>query len=185
MKRAESKNLFIGKNTRIAPTVIFLLPEREQKDSTIIIGDNVTIRDGTIIYGGVVIGSNVTIDHYCIIREGSIIGNGTRIRNYTEINRDVNIGYGCRIGGVLANRATVGNDTTSLGYIVHNYPVHGGGYHEEAPRIKDNVIAGRLSIIIGDIDIPAYSRIKAGQLVTEKNIEEVVGVLKDKRNSNK
>ena len=168
MNRISANELIIGCKARIAPTVIFLLPEREQPNQNIIIGDNVVIRDGTIVYGGVIIGDNVTIDHYCIIREGVQIGGNTRLMNFTEVNRDVRIGFGCRISGYLANRVEIGDSTSCFGQIIHNYPEHGDGYYEQSAKIKDNVIVGRLAIISGNVTVQSNKKIRAGKLITEK-----------------
>lgn len=167
MERLLNKDILIGDNCKIAPTVVFLKPEREQEDSKISIGSNVTIRDGSIIYGGVTIGNDVTIDHYCIIREGVIIGNGTRLNNFTEINRDVKIGKKCRIAGMLANRVEIGDSTSSFGYILHKYPNHGEGKFEDSPRIGNEVVIGRLAVVAGNVKITDRKRIKAGQIISE------------------
>lgn len=181
MDRLDEEYLIIGDNAKIAPTVIFLMPERVQKENKIVIGNNVIIRDGVIIYGGVIIGDDVTIDHYCIIREGASIGDETRLVNFTVVNRDVKIGIDCKIGGLLANRSIVGDSTSCFGYILHNYPVHGSGLYEESPKIGDDVIVGRLAIIAGDVNIPSGIKIKAGQLITEKNIDSYLNKTNKKK----
>lgn len=184
MNRLDKKYLIIGKNARIASRVLFLLPERIQDNNRIVIGNDAIIRDGSIIYGGAVIGDNVTIDHYCIIRESVHIGHKTRILNFTEINRDVQIGISCRIGGFLANRVYIGDNTSSFGYLVHKYPNHGSGIYEATPHIGDNVIVGQSAIIAGDIKIPSGNKIKAGQLVTERNIDNYINTETNKKDSN-
>jgi UDP-3-O-[3-hydroxymyristoyl] glucosamine N-acyltransferase len=177
--------LVIGENTRIAPSVLFLLPERKQKNNCVVIGNNVVIRDGSIVYGGVVIGDGVTIDHYCIIREGTSIGDKSCLLNFTEVNRDVKIGVRCRISGLLANRAIIGDNYSCFGHVIHNYPNHGSGFHEATPIVGDNVIVGRLAILAGKIKIPSGTRINAGQIVTERNIGDYINVRCGDKSSNK
>jgi UDP-3-O-[3-hydroxymyristoyl] glucosamine N-acyltransferase len=161
----------VGFSCDISNDVIFLKSELSTAATRIIIGNNVIIRAGTIIYSGVRIGSNVTIDHYCVIREGVEIGESTRIMNYTEINRDVRIGKFCRIAGYLANRVRIGNNTSSFGYLVHEYPCHGGGIEEASPHVGDNVIIGRLAVIAGNVKIHNGTKVRAGSLITEKRNE--------------
>lgn len=172
MDRLSDEFITIGENSRIAPTVLFLKAERDQLDNKIIIGKNVAIRDGTIIYAGVVIADNVTIDHYCILRENTHIGRDTRIMNYTEINRDVTIGEKCRIAGYLANRVRIGDETSSFGHLVHIYPEHGEGKIETSPSLGNNVIVGRLALIAGNIHIADGQRVKAGNIVAPNNFKQ-------------
>lgn len=170
MMRLDPSSIILGENSFIAPTVIFLAPERNQDTCSIVIGNGVKIRDGAIIYGGVFIDDDVTIDHYCIIRESSRIGAKTRISNFTEIHRDVTIGNNCIIGGYLANRTFVGDNTSSFGHILHTYSEHGPGRIENTPKIGNNVIIGRLAIVAGGVEVPSGTRIKAGSVISRKSL---------------
>lgn len=165
MNRLESGKIKLGDNYRIAPSVLFLQPERTQREWMIRIGDNVTIRDGTIIYAGVRIGDNVTIDHYCVIRESVVIGNDVRVMNFSEINRDVEIGPQCRIAGYLANRVKVGKRTSAFGYLLHEYPIHGAGMIEDSPVVGNDVVVGRLAVIAGNVKVKDGQRVRAGDVL--------------------
>ncbi|MCD4744704.1 MAG: hypothetical protein K8R58_00215 [Bacteroidales bacterium] len=167
MERLNSKEIIIGANCSIAPTVIFIRSNLEGNSNRIFIGDNVVIRDGSIIYDDVFINNGVIIDHFCIIREGSNIGANTRIMNSTHINKNVLIGENCRIGGLIASRVKIGKNTTSLGHLVHRYSEHGKGRIEDSPVIGDNVIIGRLALVVGGVSIASYSRVKAGGRITK------------------
>lgn len=48
------------------------------------IGENVSIRRGTIIYPYVIIEDDVKIGHYCIIRANSRIPKGTIVKDFTS-----------------------------------------------------------------------------------------------------
>ncbi|MCG8431704.1 MAG: hypothetical protein MJA29_11080 [Candidatus Omnitrophica bacterium] len=139
----------------------------ESISTKITIGDNCTIRNGSIIYTGVVIGKNVICSHNVIIREGSSVGNNTYIKNNAEIFTDVLIGDECRIAGIVSDRVRIGNNVSSLGVLIHSYRNPVGGLKEPAPVLKDRCVVGRNAIIIGDVEIGEGAYIAAGAIVTK------------------
>lgn len=166
IKRLAMCHIDCGVDCRVAPTVLFLLPDNKEGAENVHIGDRVTIRDYTILYAGCWISEDCTVDHHCTIRESAWIGPRTRIMNYAEVGVGVKIGQECRIAGYLGNGATVGDRTSCFGMLVHRYPCHGAGIIEPAPVIGDDVIVGRHAIIAGGVHISNGSRVRAGSCVS-------------------
>lgn len=95
---------WIGKNHTIEPNVHIgynnltrLREGYEKKSRTVKIGNNVTIREGSIIYAGCEIGDNVHIGHNVLLREFTKIGNNTSIGSGDVCEGYTYIGHDCRI----------------------------------------------------------------------------------------
>lgn len=130
-----------------------------------VLGENVVIKEGTIIGDDVVIEDNVYIDYNCIIRDNVTIKKGS------------SIGAHCIIGEVLADfyqtrqnyyhPLVIGeNAIIRSGTILYGDTVIGTnfqtGHHvtiREKTKIGDNVSVGTLSDIQGNCQIGNYVRI--------------------------
>ncbi|MFT4524899.1 MAG: UDP-N-acetylglucosamine acyltransferase [Granulosicoccus sp.] len=102
----------IGKNCRIFPgAVISAIPQDlkfDGEDTTVVIGDNCTIREcatinrGTKANGKTVIGKNTLIMAYCHVAHDCIIGNHVILANATTLAGHITIGDYAIIGGMSA-----------------------------------------------------------------------------------
>lgn len=122
-----NKNLTIGHNVKLYPNVMIF------GDGPVVIGDNVDIGNGTIIFaskaGGVNIGSNTVIAAQCyIIDMDHGIKKGEPIRDQKNtvapisIGEDVWIAAGCKVlkGSVIHNGAVIGASSLVKGEIPEN-----------------------------------------------------------------
>ncbi|NQT23318.1 MAG: transferase [Candidatus Omnitrophica bacterium] len=93
------KNVSIGKNANIGESVIIGCPPQGKKDGDLktVIGDNCTVRSGTILYAGNTIGNNFCTGHNTVIREENKIGNDVSIGTLTCVEHHVEIKDGVRI----------------------------------------------------------------------------------------
>ena len=99
----------IGKNCRIFPgAVISAIPQDlkyDDEETTVLIGDNVTIRECVTINRGTadrmktVIGNNCLIMAYCHIAHDCFVGDGCIFSNNSTLAGHVTIGAQCSIGG--------------------------------------------------------------------------------------
>jgi UDP-3-O-[3-hydroxymyristoyl] glucosamine N-acyltransferase len=124
------------------------------------------IRSGTVVYSGSAIGRLVDIAHHVQIRERSTVGRGTRVITGTQIMAEVRIGRGCRVAGTLCSRSVIGNLSSVLGHLMHNYRVAVSGFAEESPRIGSGVLVGRESSVVGGVTVDDYSVVGAGAVLT-------------------
>lgn len=110
-----NRNIKIGHNVSIYPDVMFF------GDGDIIIGDNVAIGNGTIIYssklGGITIGNNTQIAAQCYIidcdhgiQRDKLICNQPTVVSSVTIGEDVWIGAGCKVlrGSLIHDGAVIG-----------------------------------------------------------------------------
>ena len=94
--------LRVGKNPQIDQDVILgYRSPRQLKDSTLVVGDNPTIRNGPVIYEGTSIGNDLQTGHNVVIREENIIGDGLCIWSNSIVD------YGCRIGNKVKIHSNV------------------------------------------------------------------------------
>jgi len=91
------KNVFVGENSIIEDFVILGKPPRGYRDGELktVIGNNSTIRSGSVIYAGNEIGDNFHCGHSTIIRENNKIGayvsvgSNSCIEHHNEIQNNV------------------------------------------------------------------------------------------------
>lgn len=141
-----------------------------------VIGDNVIIRSGTIIYSGVTIGNHFDCGHKVLIRENCHIGDFVYIKSDTHVMKGVHIGSSCRIAGLIGDFSTIQDGVNSLGSLVH---VHAGIYTSEmsqalGPTLHEGVLVGRGAVVIGDVHIHEGAWIAANATV---NFDVLAGSL--------
>ena len=130
-----NKNIKIGKNKELDKTVILNYPTRRKiKNRILIIGDNVKIRSGTVIYEGSHIGNNFESGHNVVIREENMIGNNVSVWSNTVID------YGCLIG--------------------NNVKIHANSYIAQFTTIEDEVFIAPGVIISNDLCPPCTKCMK-------------------------
>lgn len=134
----------------------------------------------TVLYEGVELRRNVFLEGRCIIRRCSSLGEDTTVYFGAYIGENVSIGNNCKIGGFVCNNAKVENGSAILGSLIHEYPKPGIKEKEPSPIIRENVLIGMNSLVIGGVQIGANARISAGAIVL-KDVPEselVIGVYK-------
>lgn len=86
-------NVQLGKNVQIEEFCVIGKPPRGFADGELktIIGDNSTIRSGTVIYAGNTIGDSFNTGHNVVIREENTIGNNVSIGTLSCIEHHIEI----------------------------------------------------------------------------------------------
>jgi len=140
------------------------------------LGSRTKVHPYVIIHKGTKIGSDVCISEYSTIGQGTTIGDGTVIEYGAKIYDRVRIGRESIVAGFCCNDSKIGNCTTMMGHLVHEYPKRmcAKEWNEtderpRAPQIEDNVVIGYNAIIIGDVTVGRGSYIGAGAIIT-KNV---------------
>ncbi len=131
------------------------------------VGRGCVIRSSSVLYDDVSLGTGVELGHACVVRERAYVGAFSRVMSFTSIGSEVTIGRGCRIGGLLCNRARLGDYVTSLGYLVHEYHASVGGQIEMAPIVADGATIGRGAVVIGGVAVGQFACVGAGAVVVE------------------
>jgi acetyltransferase-like isoleucine patch superfamily enzyme len=164
----------IGTNPRIFEPITLGFPSRENFDrkefSGTIIGRNVILRSGTIIYCDVIIGDNFQTGHNVMIREKTRIGDRVRIGTATVIEGQTTIGDDVNLqsmvyiptGTRIGDNVFIGPNTVLTN---DRYPPTGiGGLR--GPEIGNRVAIGANATILPGVHIGEGALIAAGSVVT-------------------
>ena len=132
-----------------------------------IIGESCRIGPNVVIYSGTRIGNSTSIEDFCRIGFDCEIGCKSILLYRAHICDRVRIGNNCRIAGFVCDGASIGNDTTTMGSLVHKYKKpKKWGLIEDSPEIGDKVVIGYDAKIVGGLKIGNNSYIGAGAVVT-------------------
>ena len=161
----------IGKNKKIDRGVVLgYLPQRKIRQKVLIIGDNLRVRSGSVIYLGTEIGDNLETGHNVVIREENKLGDNVSIWSNSVID------YGCIIKNNVRIHANVYVAQFSLieeevfiapGVVMANdlHPVCKKCMR--GPTIKRGARIGINATLLPNITIGEFSLIGAGSVVTK------------------
>jgi acetyltransferase-like isoleucine patch superfamily enzyme len=170
----------IGKGTILAWDVIIGHPSKtallEGRDFAVssgaIIGNDCTLRSGTVVYEGAVVGNHVQTAHHVVLREGTVIGDGCVFGNGSVVREHAALQANVRVmeAVVVSEGAEIGCDV----FIGPNVSFTGGRYmtgaleaaarltHDEASLLEGRYWEGPSAIVENDVRIGANSVILAG-----------------------
>ncbi len=171
------KNVKAGSNFNHPENVHLGLPSREymkrpeEEWPRTSMGDNVTIRDGTIIYCGVSIGDDFQSGHNVIIREKTrikdrvLVGTNTIIEGRTVIGNDVSIQSSVYIplDTIIEDRVFIGPCAVLTN---DKYPIR-KKRPLKGPTIRKGASIGANSTILPGIEIGEGAMVAAGAVVTK------------------
>jgi acetyltransferase-like isoleucine patch superfamily enzyme len=160
-------DVWIGDNVIVGHPLTANLRVPGHPDASLVeIGAGSIIRSSTVIYEGVRIGIEADIAHNALIRERSSLGDFCYIMPNAEIHAYVRIGDHVRFRGFACNRATIENNASMLGMLLHDYKSKKGGYIEQAPHIGQHACVGMSAVVIGGVYIGDHAVVGAGAVVT-------------------
>ncbi len=136
------------------------------------------------------IGPDTYVGYYVLVGAGSSIGKGVILDDFSVVECDVNIGSdslliyraqicnearigsGCVIGGFVAERVVVGDQSRVFGKIVHSQrdptvPWDAPDAEEGSAVVKDRVFIGFNALVIGQVTIGPRVYICSGAIVTK------------------
>jgi len=167
----------VGSNYEIQENCIVGLRYRDGC-SPAILGDEVRIRSGTVIYGDVQVGNHFQTGHHVVIRERTTIGDHVVVGTNTVLDGHINIGNFVKIESNcyipthvrIGNRVFLGPNVTLTN---DRYPLKmRDSYKPEGPVIEDGVTLGAGVVVVPGITIGRGSFVAAGAVVT-KDIPEM------------
>ncbi len=170
--------VYMGEDVYIADTVVIGHPGKEMKEvlkirefdvlSPVKIGDNVMIRDDSIIYSNVSLGSGVETGHHVLIREGTTIGEKTSVGSGAIIEANCRIGNKVSLqSGVYLSNGTIVEDGVFLGpNVCITNDKHMDG-NIEPSIIREGAKIGAGTTILAGVEIGKQSLIGAGSLVNK------------------
>ncbi|KAB1198203.1 MULTISPECIES: acyltransferase [Haloferax] len=135
-----------------------------------VIGDEATIRTGTIVYDDVAIGNRFNTGHNAVIRELTEIGDDVLVGTNTVIDGRTSIGSGVSLqtGVYIPSHTTIGDDVFIGPHaVLTNDPLPiRADVDLVGPTIEDNVSIGGNATILPDVTIGEGSFVAAGAVVT-------------------
>lgn len=152
----------------------------DREGARTVIGDDATIRSGSIIYGDVRIGDRFRTGHNVLVRAETTIGDDVLLGTNSVVDGEVTIGSnasfqtgsyippGTEIGDFvfLGPNATLTNDP---------YPIREGS-RIEGPAVADHVSIGAQATVLPGVTLGEGSFVAAGALVTEDVPPETLAV---------
>jgi len=136
-----------------------------------VIGDNATIRSGTVIYSDVLIGDDFTTGHGALVREHTIVGDNVVVGTHAVIDGTCTVGSDVSIqtGVYVPTNSHIG-DRVFLGphAVLTNdpYPVR-QDTELIGPTLRDDASVGANATILPGVTVGERSFVAAGAVVTE------------------
>lgn len=161
-----------GSNCIIQPGAIVGFRYKENCNP-VVLGNDCTIRMGSIIYSDVVTGDDFQTGHHVMIREQTHIGNHIVIGTNTVIDGTVTIGDFVKIetNCYIPTHVTIGSRVfIGPGVVLTNdrYPQKlRDQYKPEGPILEDGVTLGGGTVVVPGVRIGKGSFVAAGAVVTK------------------
>lgn len=133
------------------------------------IGRGSVLMHHVIVYEGVRVGEGCLLDDRVRLGYDTVIGDRTRITHGAYLCDRVEIGSDCRIAGFLCDGTRVGDGSTVMGRLVHEYthPHEGWWAADEAPPVVAGCsVVGFGAVVVGGVRIGPRSYVAAGAVVT-------------------
>jgi len=140
-------------------------------DEPAVIGENATIRQGTIIYAGVDIGDDFTTGHHAVVREQTRIGDDVLVGSQVVVDGQVVVGdeVSMQTGAYVPPKTTI-RDRVFLGpgAVLTNdpYPVR-RDVELDGPTIETGASIGANATVLPGVTVGENAFVAAGAVVTE------------------
>jgi acetyltransferase-like isoleucine patch superfamily enzyme len=145
-----------------------------------VIGDDATIRSGTVIYDDVTIGDDFTTGHGALVREETTIGDDVIVGTNTVIDGQTTIGshVSMQTNVYVPTNTTIG-DRVFVGpaatFTNDPYPIRQSA-DLEGPTLEDDVSIGANATLLPGVTVGAGAFVAAGAVVTEDVPPETLAV---------
>ncbi|PWW53118.1 hypothetical protein [Actinokineospora spheciospongiae] len=139
-----------------------------------IVGDQVVLRSGAVVYAGVELGAGVLVGHHTLLRSAVTVGAGSLLGHHLTVERNTRIGRGvrCSPGSHITSSTRVG-DHVFLGAGVRTINDKTLTWRDPdrepvlvAPRFEPGAKIGTGCIVLGGITVGAQALVGAGSLIT-------------------
>lgn len=161
----------IGENAVVDETAVLGERIENEEDGPLTIGDDATIRSGTVIYPDVEIGDRFTTGHNVLVRENTTIGDDVLVGTNSVLDGSVSIGSHVSIQSCvyLPTNTTLG-DEVFVGpcAVLTNdpYPVR-VDRGLEGPVLENHVSIGANATVLPGVTVGEYAFVAAGAVVTQ------------------
>ena len=168
-----------GRNCTVHPEAILNHPYPDAIEPTVI-GEDATIRSGTIIYADVQIGDRLTTGHDALVREQTNLGDDVIVGTKTVIDGTTTIGsrVSFQTGVYIPSHTSIGSDVfVGPRAVLTNdpYPIR-EDVDLVGPALEDHVSIGANATILPGVTIGEGSFVAAGAVVTDDVPPETLAV---------
>ncbi|GAA2536880.1 hypothetical protein [Pseudonocardia hydrocarbonoxydans] len=136
----------------------------------VVIGSRTILMHHLVVYEGVTIGAGCILEDRVRVGYDCTIGDATRVIHGAYLCDRVDVGTGCRIAGFVCDGTRIGDGSTVMGRLVHEYsqPHRGWWAVDEAPPVvhEESVVAMG-ALVVGAVSIGPRSYVAAGAIVTK------------------
>lgn len=138
--------------------------------SPVQIGERCLLFNQVVVYEGVRIGDDCVIEDQVRIGYDSLVGPRTRLVYGAYICDRVRIGADARVAGFVCDGTVIGDRSTVMGELVHEYTrPHEDWWEtdEDPPIIESDTVVGYGARVVGGVRIGPCSYVAAGAVVTK------------------
>ena len=134
----------------------------------VVVGAHCVIGNQVVVHEGVWIGANCVIEDRVRIGYNCVVGERTRVAYGAYVCDRVAIGVDACVAGFVCDGTTIGDRSTMMGDLVHEYArPHEGWWEvdEEPPMIEADSVVGYGARVVGGVRIGPRSYFAAGAVV--------------------
>lgn len=134
------------------------------------IGMKTVLMHHVVVYEGVTVGAGCFVEDRVRIGYDCTIGDGTRLIHGAYLCDRVEVGAGCRVAGFVCDGTRIGDGSTVMGRLVHEYsqPHRGWWAADEAPPVvHEKTVVAMGAVVVGAVSIGPRSYVAAGAVVTK------------------
>jgi len=172
-------NVALGTNPSIAETAS-VGHSYAADESPARIGDDATVRAGTIIYCDVAVGDDLTTGHNALVREQTTIGDDVLVGTQTVIDGYTDVGshVSLQSGAYVPSHTTIGQNVFLGPHAVLTNDPHPIRQEVdlEGPTIEDGASVGANATLLPGVTVGRNSFVAAGAVVTEDIPTETLAV---------
>lgn len=145
-----------------------------------VLGNDATVRAGSIIYGDVEVGDDFSTGHHAVVREASRLGDDVLVGTQAVVDGQVEIGshVSLQTGAYVPQQTHIGDEVFLGPHAVitnDSYPIRATSGLEETV-LEDHVSLGANATVLPGVTVGQGSFVAAGAVVTEDVPPETLAV---------
>ncbi|GGK43631.1 acyltransferase [Nocardia camponoti] len=142
---------------------------RRSAGAPVLIGDRALLFNHVIVNEGTTVGADSVVEDRARLGYDCVVGDRVRIAHGAYLGDRVRVGDDCCVAGFVCDAAVIGDRSTVMGELVHEYsrPDLGWwGVDESAPVVESDAVVGFGARVVGGVRIGSRSYIAAGAIVS-------------------
>lgn len=171
--------MITGTNCKVADDTTIGIAHSADAGSTVI-GDDATVRAGTVVYADVRIGDEFSTGHFAVVREATEIGDDVLVGTNVVLDGHVTVGshVSMQTGAYVPPGTVVGSEVfLGPAAVLTNdpYPIRTDD-ELEGPTVEDHVSVGANATVMPGVTVGEGSFVAAGSVVTDDVPPETLAV---------